>query len=79
MRIGIALAAALLLAACGKLQPLKPVAGQAMPPKPANAPQALTVDQLLERSPQTRPERVDDVLRKSEERRDDHFDLPPAG
>lgn len=79
MRSLIVVAAALLLAACGKEEDLKPVAGHPMPPKPATAPAAATVDQLLSPPTQSRPQRVDDLVHKSEERRDDRFDLPPPG
>ena len=73
------LSAALLLAACGNRQSLKPAAGSAMPQKSASSPRQATVDDLLTRPPQSQPERVDDLLRKSQERREDRFDLPPAG
>ena len=73
------LLAVLLLSACGNRQQLKPAAGNAMPQKSASSPRQATVDDLLKRPPQSQPERVDDLLRKSQERREDRFDLPPAG
>ncbi|HEX8583934.1 MAG TPA: hypothetical protein VF680_05945 [Allosphingosinicella sp.] len=69
---------ALLAAACGKVEPLQPTAGQSLPPKPAQAARALTTDELLTPPPITRPTRTEDTLRRSEEREDDRFDLPPS-
>jgi predicted small lipoprotein YifL len=72
-------AAALLLslAACGGREPLRPAAGEQMPVAPAQAARAPTTDELLTPPPTIRPQRVDEVLRRSEEREDDRFDLPP--
>jgi hypothetical protein len=68
----------LLLAACGLREPLRPAPGQQMPPAPAMASRPLTTDELLEPPPIARPGRVDELLRRSEEREDDRFDLPPG-
>ena len=65
------------LAGCGMREPLRPVEGQAMPPAPAMASRAMTTDELLEPPPVARPGRVDELLRRSEEREDDRFNLPP--
>lgn len=73
----IAVVAALLLVACGKQGELAyPVPAGTKPPPvdPANLP-----SKLLQRTPQEEPARVDDPLKKSEERRDDRFNLPPPG
>jgi hypothetical protein len=72
------LALLLLPAACGKVEPLRPAAGDAMPPKPAAAARAPTTDELLNPPPIARPTRTEDTLRRSEEREDDRFDLPPS-
>ncbi|ODU21785.1 MAG: hypothetical protein ABS87_05385 [Sphingomonas sp. SCN 67-18] len=77
-RIGI-IALALALAGCGGRTALAPKAGDAPPPKPAAAATAPTPDQLMTPTTQSRPERNDELLRRSEERQDDHFDLPPPG
>lgn len=77
MRLILLLAAAAALAGCGKQESLAPALGQAMPQKPATAPTQPTVADLLTPGPQARPERSDELLRQSEERRDDRFDLPP--
>jgi len=67
-----------LLAACGGREPLRPAPGQSLPVAPATAAQAPTVEQMLTPTPPARPERVDEPLRRSEEREDDRFDLPPS-
>jgi hypothetical protein len=72
------LAALLVLAACGGREPLRPAAGEQMPIAPAQSAEAPTTDELLTPPPVLRPERVDEVLRRSEERQDDRFDLPPT-
>ncbi|HTU13216.1 MAG TPA: hypothetical protein VMG08_20170 [Allosphingosinicella sp.] len=74
----IAPLAAMLLGACGLREPLRPAPGESMPPAPAMAPRPLTTDELLTPPPQGRPGRVDELLRRSEEREDDRFDLPPG-
>ncbi|HWH18728.1 MAG TPA: hypothetical protein VNT77_10415 [Allosphingosinicella sp.] len=66
-----------LLAACGAREPLQPAPGQSLPPQPAMASQPQTSAELLEVPPIARPERVDEPLRRSEEREEDRFDLPP--
>lgn len=65
------------LMACGSREPLQPAPGQTLPPQPAAAATPLTTSELLEVPPIARPERVDEPLRRSEEREDDRFDLPP--
>ncbi len=79
MRALILLPGLALLAACGNMEPLQPQAGGTMPPKPAMAARAPTTEELLTPPPNARPARQDDGLRRSEEREDDPFDLPPTG
>ncbi len=79
MRIPLILVGFACLAGCGNMEPLQPPAGQAMPVKPAMAARAPTTDELLTPPANARPERQDDGLRRSEEREDDPFDLPPTG
>ena len=74
----LALAALLLLVACGGREPLRPAAGESMPVAPAMASRAPTTEELLTPPTIARPERVDEVLRRSEKREDDRFDLPPS-
>ena len=78
-RILFAATALLALAACGKKEQLHPAEGHMLPPKPATAVTQPTVVQLLTPPVETRPGRTDDVLKRSEERPDDKFDIPPPG
>ena len=68
----------LALSACGAARELKPAAGEALPVAPYGASATPTPSQLLTASPQARPERTDEVLKSSEERQGNEFDLPPA-
>lgn len=72
-----ALLLVLLIAACGKQGELMPRPGQRSPPVPYAAAVAPTPSQRLVRQPQAAPVRVDDPLKRSQERPDDRFDLPP--
>jgi hypothetical protein len=79
MRTRLVLSGALLLlAACGSRQDLAPKSAEQTPPKPAMAAAAPTTEQLLALPAYARPARQDEGLTKSEERKDDPFDLPPA-
>ena len=69
--------AILALAACGKVAPLQPAPGQKLPVKPLMAKETLTAAQLLEVPDIARPQRVDELMRRSEPREPDRFDLPP--
>ena len=75
----LAACALLALGACGYRDALPPAEGHRLPPKPATAAAQPDVDTLLTPPVETRPGRNDDVLRKSEERPDDRFNLPPPG
>ena len=77
MRRLILVAACLALAACGQKQTLKPPANAPLPPKPATAPAAPTADDLLKHQASERPGRSDELLTKSEPRKDDEFNQPP--
>jgi hypothetical protein len=72
------LALTLALGGCGLRQPLAPAEGQRMPRAPAMASRAMTTDELLAPPAIARPERLDELLQRSEERHDDRFDLPPG-
>jgi predicted small lipoprotein YifL len=72
------LAVALVLAGCGSRDPLRPRSAEETPVKPALAARAPTTEELLTPPPVARPERQDEGLSKSEERKDDPFDLPPT-
>jgi len=79
IRTLFAATALLALAACGKRDALQPREGHGLPPKPATAATQPDVPALLTPPVETRPGRSDDVLRRSEERPDDRFNLPPPG
>ena len=74
----ILIASAVLLAGCGKVADLKPAAGQPLPVKPLMARTTPTAAQLLTPPVYAKPERVDELMKKSEPRSADPFDLPPA-
>ena len=65
------------LAACGDVGPLRPAPGQPLPVKPKLAAKTPTPDELLAPVPHAHPERVDELMKKSEPRQPDRFDLPP--
>ncbi|MBK5264366.1 MAG: hypothetical protein JJE34_03885 [Alphaproteobacteria bacterium] len=69
----------LALAACGSRIPLTPQEGHSLPPKPLAAQTTPTPTELMEPSTQARPGRSDELLRKSQKREQDEFDLPPPG
>lgn len=69
---------ALALAGCGGRNELQPAPGKALPPAPLGAATAPTPTELMTPDAQARPARSDELLRRSEERRDDRFDLPPS-
>jgi len=66
------------LAGCGSKKALVRPAGDPVPPKPAFADTAPTSDELITPDVQARPDRSDEVLRRSQRRDDDRFDLPPT-
>ena len=72
------LLALLALAACGRQGPLERD-GRHVAVVPLGASAAPTPTQMLELPVEARPTRVDDPLKRSEERQDDRFDLPPPG
>lgn len=73
-----ALAIVLALAACGVRRDLKPAAGQSLPVAPYGREEPRSVDALLEPPVQAAPERSVELRKRSEERADDPFDLPPS-
>jgi hypothetical protein len=73
----LAVVAIALLAGCGKVGPLKPAPGQSLPVKPLMARSTPTPEDLLTPPTYARPARVDELVKKSEPRRSDPFDLPP--
>lgn len=66
----------LLTAACGAKGPLAwPEGGPPAPPPGVEGP--LTSEKMLKPPPQAAPARVDDPIRRSEEREVDEFDVRP--
>lgn len=73
----VTLATVLLLAACGQKADLEPLAGHALPPAPLGAKAQPDAEKLLELDPLAAPPRSVELRKRSEEREDDPFDLPP--
>jgi hypothetical protein len=69
--------ATLALGGCGSVGSLEPAKGQPLPVAPYGAKATPTPKQLITPTPQQRPQRSDELLRQSDERRSDEFDLPP--
>lgn len=76
----LVLSAVLMLAlgACGQRADLKPKAGQGLPPTPYGREESPKAEAMLQVPPQAAPERSVELRRKSEDRTDDPFDLPPS-
>ncbi|MFM2411147.1 MAG: hypothetical protein RL481_1975 [Pseudomonadota bacterium] len=66
------------LSGCGKVGPLQPQAGQAPPAKAYGQSEAPAPDTMMTPSEQARPGRSDELMRRSERRINDPFDLPPG-
>jgi hypothetical protein len=77
MRLPVLLASAALLAACGSTAPLTPPPGASLPVAPNGATTPPNAEELLRRDALAAPERSVELRRRSEERQDDPFDLPP--
>jgi hypothetical protein len=80
-RLPLALAGlsfALLLAGCGQKADLEPLANHSLPPAPYGAKATPDAEALLAMDPIAAPERSVELRKKSEERADDPFDLPPV-
>jgi hypothetical protein len=76
-RFAIALVSFVILGACAQKADLKPLAGQSLPVAPTGAEAPPNAEELLTLNPQAAPERSVELRRRSEEREDDPFDLPP--
>ncbi|QKG70080.1 hypothetical protein [Erythrobacter mangrovi] len=77
MRQILALVALVFLAACGSKAALEPAPDAALPPAPFGAEAQPSAEELLAQQPQAAPDRTVELRRRSEEREDDPFDLPP--
>jgi hypothetical protein len=78
MRVVAGLAIVLALAGCGVRRDLKPAAGHSLPVAPYGREQPRSASALLEPPVQATPERSVELRKRSEERQDDPFDLPPS-
>jgi hypothetical protein len=77
MRLAVILMAGATLSACGARTALEPVEGTNLPPAPYGEGARPDAEQLLELDALAAPERSGELRRRSEERADDPFDLPP--
>ena len=75
--LGIISVASLALSGCGQRGDLVRSASESGPAIPAGEGVAPTAAQQTTASTQARPQRSDEVLRRSEERQSDEYDLPP--
>jgi hypothetical protein len=73
----IGLVSVMILASCGQKADLEPVAGNTLPPAPYGAKAQPDAEALLQPDPKAAPERSVELRKRSEEREDDPFDLPP--
>jgi len=76
LMLGTALVLA--LAGCGRRADLAYPVGAPGPAVPTGETRAPTPAELLTPTPQARPMRSDELLKQSEERQTDEFDLPPS-
>lgn len=65
------------LAGCGARNDIRPKKGESLPVAPYGAKAPPPAQDLLKPSTQARPSRSDELLKTSENRRSDDFDLPP--
>jgi hypothetical protein len=72
------LALALGLGACGKVGDLEPRSGNSLPPLAYGQKAQQSAEALTTPSAQARPARSDELLRRSERREEDPFDVPPG-
>jgi hypothetical protein len=68
-----------LASGCGRMAPLTPAQGEPLPVKPLMARNTPTAEELLTPPSYADPERVDELIKRSQPRPVDRFDLPPAG
>lgn len=77
-RVLIVIGAALAAAACGKVGDLEPRSGNTLPPKAYGQTSEQTAEVLTTPSVQARPGRTDELIKRSERREDDPFDIAPG-
>ena len=74
----IIVAAFLGMAGCGRVADLEPAPGHSLPVKPLMARTTPTANELLTPPPYASPDRIDELVKRSQAREPDPFDLPPA-
>ena len=67
----------LALSACGAARMVEPPKGETLPPAPYGASRQPTPTERLTPTTQQRPLRSDELLKNSDKRTSDEFDLPP--
>ena len=67
-----------LLCGCGRVAALRPAQGEPLPVKPLMASSTPSAEKLLTPPTNADPERVDELIKRSQPRPVDRFDLPPA-
>ena len=67
------------LCGCGRTAALTPAQGEPLPVKPLMARSTPTAEDLLTPPAYADPERIDELIKRSQPRPVDRFDLPPAG
>ena len=72
------IAIAMTATACGKVGDLEPRTGNSLPPKANGQMTAQNAAILSTPSVQARPGRTDELLKRSDRREDDPFDVPPG-
>ncbi|OYY68911.1 MAG: hypothetical protein B7Y00_04365 [Sphingomonadales bacterium 17-56-6] len=77
-RVLLIIAVAMTATACGKVGDLDPRTGNSMPPAAYGQRTAQTAEILSTSSVQARPDRTDELLKRSDRREDDPFDVPPG-
>ena len=77
MRKALVVIVALALSACANKRELTPVKSASLPPAPYGSDTKPSADALLQVPPQAQPDRSVELRKRSEERKDDPFDLPP--
>jgi hypothetical protein len=76
-RVALLVVGSLIVGSCGQMAPLQPGPGKRLPVKPLLASATPTAEQLLTPPTNARPARVDELIKRSEPRKADRFDLPP--
>ena len=77
-RITFIIGVAMCVVGCGKVGDLEPRTGNALPPQAYGQTIEQTAKVLTTPSVQARPGRTDELLKRSDRREDDPFDVPPG-